>query len=406
LADAVIWALRNNPDLGTLRQQHGIAAAGIVIAQSYPFNPLWEWKIWPTNGPSSAGITNRVALNHIFLLELEIRGQGTYRRQAARAAVSRTDWEIAHQEVLLAVRAIRAYQAVLYREKKLDLMRQTIQINERAGAQVDKMVRAGKLRPADQILLRTEVDDSRAALAQGRTLVAPAWSELRRVLGVWEGPLVAQGDLDVPPRQWDVEALTRAALARRPDFHAQQAAVAEAEGRLRLEVANRYGNPTIGPNYEYNETRVNFIGAQFNIPLPVLNTHRGEILLRQAELSKAVALLRQTEVLVRQDVNAALARLDRARAWMDSYERRVIPGLERSLKEMNRLLLAGEPGVDSLKLIDINRKLLKARDVDLDAHWELTQAQADLAAAVGEPALAMNPDLNLDEPTPCPAAKR
>jgi cobalt-zinc-cadmium efflux system outer membrane protein len=405
LADAVIWALRNNPELATLRQQHGFAAAGLVIAETYPFNPLWEWKIWPTNGPESAGITNRVALNHIFLLELEVHGQGKFRRQAAQAAVTRTDWEIAHQEVLMAVRAARAYQAVLYREKKMDLIRQTIRVNERAADQVEKMVRLGRLRPADLIVLRTEVEDARAGLAQGRTTLAPAWSELRRVLGAPGTGLVVEGDLEVPPRRWDAEEVTRAALARRADLRAVQAAVAEAEGRLRLEIANRYGNPTVGPNYEYNETRVNFIGAQFNIPLPVFNTHRGEILQRQAELSRALAQVRQTEVLVRQDVDAALRRLARARAWLDSYQKTVVPGLERSLEEMNRLFLAGEPGVDVLKLVDANRKLLKARDVELDALWEVAQAQSDLAAAVGDVALAINPEVSLDEPASCPGAK-
>src|SRR5947209_7563268 len=39
---AVLWALQHNPDLASLRQQHGIAAAGIVIANTYPFNPIWE----------------------------------------------------------------------------------------------------------------------------------------------------------------------------------------------------------------------------------------------------------------------------------------------------------------------------------------------------------------------------
>jgi hypothetical protein len=42
--------LQNNPELAALRQQHGIAAAGVVIARTYPFNPLWEGKIRPAWG--------------------------------------------------------------------------------------------------------------------------------------------------------------------------------------------------------------------------------------------------------------------------------------------------------------------------------------------------------------------
>jgi hypothetical protein len=36
-------------------------------------------------------------------------------------------------------------------------------------------------------------------------------------------------------------------------------------------------------------------------------------------------------------------------------------------------------------VLDIRRKLLKARDSYLDALWEASQAQSDLTAAVGGP---------------------
>jgi outer membrane protein TolC len=42
-------------------------------------------------------------------------------------------------------------------------------------------------------------------------------------------------------------------------------------------------------------------------------------------------------------------------------------------------------------VIDIQRKLLKARDGYLDAQFELSQAQADLANAVGDPGKAIVP---------------
>src|SRR6266851_7185685 len=75
---AVRWGLQNNPELAALRQQHGISAAAVVIAETYPFNPIWEAKVRATNGPESAGITNRVSNEHKFLIDVEIRGQGAF----------------------------------------------------------------------------------------------------------------------------------------------------------------------------------------------------------------------------------------------------------------------------------------------------------------------------------------
>jgi cobalt-zinc-cadmium efflux system outer membrane protein len=186
--------------------------------------------------------------------------------------------------------------------------------------------------------------------------------------------------------------LTQASLTLRGDLHAHEAAVVEANNRLQLTVANRFGNPTIGPAYVYDPTRVNEIGAQLNLPLPVFNSHRGEILQSQAGLARANLELRQTEVAIRQDVQAALARLEAVRSRVETYRTRLLPTLQKSLEGIQSLFLSGQPGVGVLRVIDVRRKLLRGRDGYLDALWELTQAQADLAAAVGEPALGVYPD--------------
>src|SRR5262249_43464972 len=173
--------------------------------------------------------------------------------------------------------------------------------------------------------------------------------------GVFWGPLAGRATLELPPLPEDCASLTEAALQFRADLHARQAAVAEAEARLRLEIANRYGNPSIGPNYEYDPSQINLIGAQVTLPLPAFNTHRGEILQREAERNRAALELRQTEVVVRQDVQAALARLGLARGWAETYRGQVLPDLRDALQTMERLLIQNDPGADVLKVIDVRR---------------------------------------------------
>src|SRR5262249_11788828 len=157
---------------------------------------------------------------------------------------------------------------------------------EEAARQVEKLVKSSKLRPTDLLLIQTEVADSRAQLALGRTTLVPALQEFRRALGLVEDNVPLEGSLQTQVWDWDPIALTLAALERRPDLRARQLGVAEAAARVRLAVADRFGNPSIGPDYEYNESRDSFIGAELVIPLPVLNTHRGEILQRQAERTR------------------------------------------------------------------------------------------------------------------------
>ena len=400
---AVRWGLMNNPELAALRQQHGIAAAGVVIAQTYPFNPVWEGKIRAANGPEAAGITNHLSNEHKILIDVEVRHQGRYRRETAAATLSRTDWEIASQEVALSIRVVRAFNTVLYRQEKLRLIEDTVRRNEQDVEEVRKLVEKEKVDNEELILARIELDDSKAQVGPGQMALTAALDELRRALGVVDGAFTLQGSLENPPQQWDSNALTQTALEKRAELHARQAAVNEAQGRLRLENANRFGNPNIGPAYEYDPARVNLIGAQITLPLPILNTRKGEILQREAELTRVALELRQTETQVRQDVQAALVRLEKARAWQRTYQTQFFPRVRASLEDIERL--RGKEKVDVVKLIEARRKLLKPQDGYLDALWEVSQAEADLAAAVGDPAFAVAPCLTAQGYKPAVAPK-
>ena len=393
---AVGWALRNNPELNAVRQQHGVAVAAVVIAQTYPFNPTWTSKLFGANGPASAGISNRVTMEQHVAVNLEVRGQGGYRRQEARAGLSRTDWEIANQELLLAVRVVRAFDAVLYRQAKSQLAEEALRLLEQTADQVRRLVEAGRLQPCDLILARSEVNSSGSALYSLRLAQGTAEQDLRAALGLTNEALSVAGMLRPALPSIRPNELLATALARRPDLRASQAAVAEAEARRRLAIADRYGNPSVGPDYERNETSVNFIGVESALPLPVLNTHRGEIQQREAEHARAALEMRSVEVTVQQQVHSALGRLTAAQAAVESYRTRVLPDLQANLNDMETLF--GQGRVDLLKVTDIRRKLLQARDGYLDALFELRQAQDDLAAAVGDLTLALNPALEGSPP--------
>jgi cobalt-zinc-cadmium efflux system outer membrane protein len=400
LDSAIVWALQNNPELAAIRQQHGIAESAIVIARTHPYNPTLDSRIAYAHGPEGSGTTNPVDKQYAILFQLELRGQRGHRLNVAFAALSRTDWEIAYQENSLGVRVVRAFQSVVYRREKLALIEEFVRLNKKTADQVPRLVELGKLRGADLLLIRTEVDDARAQLVAGRSALATAEGELRRALGIVGGNLPLLGSLKAAPLELDADTLTREALERRADLHAHAAGIDEAEARLRLTVADRFGNPSIGPAYQYDQSRVNFFGAQLSVPLPILNTHRGEIMQHQAERERAVLEFRQIEIQVRQDVQTALAQLRYAREGVKSYETELLPHLREALEGMEKLFLQNDPGVDLLRLLDLRRKLLKARDGYLDALAQLNEAQANLAAAVGDLALAVKPVLPRVPPMP------
>jgi cobalt-zinc-cadmium efflux system outer membrane protein len=396
MESAVRFALENNPALATQRQARGLAAARVVIADTYPYNPLLENRIQGAEGPQSAGITNRTPLEHLIVWPVEWRHQGQYRREVAAAALSRTEWEIAYQEQTLAVQVMRAYATLLYRREKLRLLDETVRLNQQLAADLRRLQRP----TADVTVAETEVIDIINSLNSGggrRELLAIARNDLFRALGAVDGVFRFEGALEPPPLTWDPAALIDLALTRRADLRGRQMAVAEAEATVRLQVADRYGNPSVGPVYTIDPTGVNTFGVQLNVPLPFCNTRRGEIQLAQAQQAQAISLLRQTEVNVRQDVAAAWARLAEAQGRADFLRNKGLPDLRQALNEMVELYNAGRAGADFVRVIDIRRKLLRAQDVYLDALWAVRQAQADVLAAIGEPVLG------LCEPPPEPA---
>jgi cobalt-zinc-cadmium efflux system outer membrane protein len=401
MQSALQFALENNPALAAQRRQRGIAVARLVIADTYPFNPTLEMRVQYASGPELAGVTNNVPVESLLLFEVEVRGQKHIRKEGAAAAMSRTEWEIAAQEQALAAQVIRAYANLLYRHEKLRLLEETLKFNEGLVTDVRRLFDLGKLRSADLIIAQTEVADNLDLVSAGRESLTGARQELNRALGIVELSFETEGSLEPADWKWNAADMAELAISRRGDLRAKRMAVAEAAANMRLAEANRYGNPVVGPVYGFDPSKIRTIGAQVNVPLPSFNVRRGEIFESEAVYVQAAVQLRQTEINVRQDVTSALARLAAAESRAEQIKRKVLPDLEKAGADIRKLFETGEPGIDMLKVVDIRRKILRARDNYLDALWSVRQARADVLAATGEPALEFG---KLPEPAPSPVA--
>jgi outer membrane protein TolC len=380
---SVAWALEHNPELAAYRGQRGIARAGVVIARTYPFNPVFSATVMGDNGPPAAGITNHVASVTTFMQEVEVRGQSRIRREAAAAALSRVEYEIAVQEQLFAVQTIRAFNGFLYQQEKLRLLDETIGLQEQTSKKVKQLVDQGfKLKAADFMLTHADELESRGQRGSRQNQAVIAWNALQRFLGRPVENAQVSGSLPGAPPQGSPEHWTRYALEKRPELQAMLMFYREAEQRERLAVANRWGNPSIGTKTEDNETSVWFVGAQLQFSVPIFNTRRGEIMQRQAEKNKVMLDVQRIETQIPQEVAAALDRLHQARKWLQTLEDEVLPALRKTMVDFDQLFAQGE--IDVLRLIEVRRRDLRTRDNYLDALWELNQARADLAAAVGD----------------------
>jgi outer membrane protein TolC len=388
LPDALRWAIEHNPQLATVRKQRGIAQAGIVIANTYPFNPIFQHFVWGANNPPGAGVTNHVFNEHTSRIDVEWRGQGKHRRSMAQAALSRTEWEIATQEVLVGIQVVRAFDTVLYRQEKLRVQEDLLHLQEEVMKKVEPLAQQGHLARTELMLAKADLVDARTALGPARSALVVAWNDLRRQLGMVDENCTVHGALDSAFPKLPVAELMREGKERRPDLHALEVAVKEAEAALRLQIANRFGNPSIGPAGEVNETSVGFIGMWLIWSPPVFNRRQGEIMQRQADVARAAQAASSLDVTIRQEVVAAVNRLTSAAQLVETFRTETFPALESAREGFDQLFARGEPGITLARVIAIRHRLIQTRGAYLDALFELSQARADLAAAIGDPSLA------------------
>ena len=388
LSDSVRYALEHNPQLIVLREQHGIAAAGVVIAKTYPFNPIYQGSFQDAHGPPGS-VDNPFLQQHQVTLEVELRHQRSYREQAAFAALSRTDWEIAGQEMTFAINATRAFDAVLYRQRKLAVAEEALRLNQQGADQAKQLVERGTLKSGDLIVSRAEVSDVRSQLSLSRTALISARRDYYRALGIADGSADPTGEMERSIPTKPTEFWLSTANELRPELFARAAAVREAGANAALQRSNRFGNPAFGPFYEFDNSRVTFVGAAVQLAIPVLNCHTGEIRQAEAQLTQAQLNVRQTEIEIWQDVTLAAANVAETQQSVEIYRNDILPSLRKGLEDTDLLFQQGQGGVDVLRVLDVRRKLLKAEDGYLDALLAYTSAIADLAQAVGDPSVAM-----------------
>src|SRR6516162_3809901 len=143
---AVASALQHNPELAVARKQRGIAQANVVIARTYPFNPLFTSLTLAARGND---VVNHTFTENYIRIDVEMRGQMRIRKAAAAAALSRTESEIAAQELSVAVRTLRAFTAFIYRQDKMRLLEDTIKLQDQTVQKVKLLADQGKLKAAD-----------------------------------------------------------------------------------------------------------------------------------------------------------------------------------------------------------------------------------------------------------------
>ena len=390
LDEAVALALRQNPRFQVSRLETALAEARKRIAGTYPHNP--ELGLEGGRAVSSDvadDYSARVSLSHTF----ELGGKRGYRMAAADADVDRSRHDVENDRRLLRARVSARFFEVLYLRQREALSAQNLAL-ARKFLEVAN-ARLGARQVAEIEVNTVKLDSGRAAARKERAARESriARAHLAALLGsAGRSEFEVKGELGAIVVIPDRERLVRAALDRRPDLRAARARLRTMEERVNLAASLAVPDLHAGIFAEYETLRLDtspgtisdrdtIVGIDLTLPLPVLNTRKGERLEAEIERRRAEYEIEARTQEIRRDVELGVARLESARTVVESYERELNRLAQQNADDIQKAYQAGEVG--TLQILRAQEDLNLVQEQYLQAQVGLRLALTEIEAAVG-----------------------
>jgi cobalt-zinc-cadmium efflux system outer membrane protein len=294
---------------------------------------------------------------------LELGGKRSARIEAATQARTQASAELDDFFRGLRATAASAFVDALLSRLVLERKRITLDRLDRLVIVNQERFRAGDIGEIAVAQSRVEAHRFRGEVIASESDVRAADLALRLLAGATEKrEIVPRGDLLLPPRPFDAEAMVAEARARRPDVVARRVAVTGAESRVRLAHANRWVD--LGLSLGWQHTPANHYGgsdnpafealsANLTLPLPFSRVYRGELDGALAEKGRAEVALAATELTAEIEVRQALVRYSGAVEQLKVFTGDVLTDAERVFKATSYNYQRG--GASLLEVLEAQR---------------------------------------------------
>jgi cobalt-zinc-cadmium efflux system outer membrane protein len=378
LADAFRRALEQ-PALAAAAHEAAASDAAVGQAGNYR-NPELAWL---REGQQAGTRTTTVQLSQ----SIELGG-----KRQARIELARSEAGIAHGELTLRRRAIRAdviaaWYTALVAQDSLGLAQELAGLAQRSVDVAARRVAAGKVSPIDVTRARLAAVDAATELTRANAELNVARAQLGALVGAAPGAIVlAAGNADALP-----ELPPRPALQARV---ASSGAVVRARGQLAAQVAQagveraaRIPDLTLTlgsqrediPELRESGHRQAVFGV--SVPLPLFDRNGGRLAAALRRTDKARDELAAAEVAAGADLDAAWIRYAAARTEAGLLQRDAIPQAHDAWTLTLRGFEAGKFGF--LDVLDAQRTWFQARVRRAGALLAAWRAYADIERLAG-----------------------
>jgi cobalt-zinc-cadmium efflux system outer membrane protein len=405
LADALRIAEERSPAMASARAAVAMASADQVAASTRP-NPAFTFNSEGYGSNTQVGFWNGQEMALRVDQEIERGGRRGLRTEAADAAQRSARASAADQRRRLLLDVRRTYfQLVLARADQetarvsLDEMDKVIAVNrvrleqgEISGGEMRRL-QVERLRFMDDVF-SAELAARNARSALLALMNAPRLDiefEPTETLATPLAVVVTASDPGTASHPsnpaeagshttQDLAALTRDALAERPDLAAARGDEARADSETRLQHALGTPNITVGGGYKRDFGASGLI-VGLTVPLPLFNKNAGGIARADAERELAASRVAATELVVALDVQQARNAVEINRARIAYIEKEHL----QNAREARDIVLASYSAgaIDVTDFLDAQRAFRETQRTYNRALYEYRISLFELDAALG-----------------------
>jgi len=381
LAGLTLVGLFYHPTLDVARAQWGVATAGVETAAGRP-NPTVS--VTPGYNFNAASGLSPWIPGFAFDVPIETAGKRGKRinhaehlAESARQNVTTVAWQVRGN-------LRTALIDLTTSERRRDLLRQQLEVQQRLAELLDQRRRAGGASAVEVSAAHVALTKLQADEADAQRQMADARNRLAEALGLpvaaldgvqFRFPLGSASNLAALP---DEAKARRLALQTRSDIRAALANYEASQSALQIEVAKQYPDLHLGSGYQWDQGD-NKWDLALTLELPILNHNQGPIAEAEARREEAAAQLLALQAKV-------IAEIDRAAAAKSTTAEQLkrLRQVHRASSDQLRLVQArlAAGAVDQLELQNAKLEVGVSALVVLDV-----EAKSSLAAGQLEDAL-------------------
>lgn len=352
-----------HPDLEIADARLAVAQAAIRTATQRP-NPVFN--LAPQFNASNADPTAWTVGTAINLL-LELFGKREARSDEAKAQAEAARFDVDSVSWQVRGRVRSAMLALWSAERRAELVSRRRNLQAELTGFLERRLAAGEASALDVARERASRDSASLAVSDAARDVADARVSLAAAIGVpvraLDGVRLDYAAITTASAPMDVPELRRAALTTRGDIQASLARYTAAQAALRLQLANRFPNLSVGPGYQYDQGQNKF-SLSLQSDLPVFNANGGPVGEAEARRGEAAASFIALQAQIIGETDRALAAWHTASQSLDAAEALAARQADRKARNA-RVFKAG--AIDHVALLTGELEYAAGQDALLQA---------------------------------------